>query len=160
MGTIIPRTEFVVLEPGLYPAVVEEVELTEGQYGQQVKVKFQLDDDDELGLEDRFLIGWALATFGPKSKLWAWAWVLLFAGRDIPDEFGELDIDTLKGKRCLLSVTTKTGTDGSTYNKIADLLPVKPVRAAKPGNGVRPAPRPEPVDVPVTVGGEYEEMPF
>ena len=82
--------------------------------------------------------------------------VLLFAGRDIPDEFGELDIDTLKGKRCLLSVTTKTGADGSTFNKIADLLPVKPVRASKPGNGAKPvvvSQRSAPVDVPVQVGG-------
>ena len=128
MSTVIPRTEYTPLEPGLYPAMVEEIELAAGQYGQQVKVKFQLDDDEEQGMEDRFLIGWASAVFGPKSKLWAWTRVLLFGGRDIPDEFGGLDIDALKGRRCLVSVTTKQGNDGSTYNKIADLLPVKPAR--------------------------------
>ena len=139
MSTIIKRTEYTPLDPGLYPAQVEEVELADGQYGRQVKVKFQIDDDEEQGLEDRFLIGWASASFGPKSKLWAWARVLLFGGRDIPDEFEEIDIDTLKGRRCLLSVTTKQGADGGTYNKIADLLPVRPAKAAKGGNGPAPA---------------------
>ena len=69
MGTIIPRTEYMLLQPGLYPAVVEEVELADGEFGRRVKVKFQLDDDEEQGLEDRFLIGWASATFGPKKQV-------------------------------------------------------------------------------------------
>ena len=68
MSTIIKRTEYTPLDPGIYPAQVQEVELADGQYGQQVKVKFQIDDDEEQGLEDRFLIGWASASFGPKAS--------------------------------------------------------------------------------------------
>ncbi len=128
MGQVIKRTEYTPLEPGIYPAMVEEVTLEAGQYGEQVKLKFALDDDKDLGLEDRTLIGWASASFGPKSKLWGWTRVLLFGGRDIPDDFGELDIDTLQGRRAMLSVTLKQGTDGATYNKITDLLPIRPAR--------------------------------
>jgi hypothetical protein len=107
-----------------------------------VKVKFTLDDAEELG-KDRSLIGWCSATLSPKSKLYGWTRALLFGGRDIPEEFGELDIDTLKGKRAMLSVSTKKGDDGTVFNKITDLLPIRPVKTAA-SKAAGPAPNAQP----------------
>ncbi len=176
MGYTIKRTEFQPLESGIYPATVGDVTLEEGKFGQQLKLKFNLDDAEELG-EDRSLIGWCSATFSPKSKLYGWTRALLFGGRDIPEEFGELDVDTLKGRRCMLSVGTKKGDDGTVFNKITDLLPIRPVKTAArpaPANAQPPAGQARaaavvntgaatPGDVPSWLAGvenDGEDMPF
>lgn len=133
MGTVIEQTTYETLEAGMYPVTVAAVEGVTGEYGPQVKVKFTLQDTED---DARFLLAWASAKLsGGKrpSKLYQWTQALLFGGKGIPEGFA-LDIDTLVGKAAL-AVVDVVERDGVERNKIAQLLPLRPAKAA-----VRPGP--------------------
>jgi hypothetical protein len=125
MGATIKQTHYEPLPVGEYPAKIGAVEVSDGQYGAQVKLRF---DVTAAGFEDRSVTGWASATFSPKSKLYQWARAAF--GRDIPSGY-DLDIDHLLDRPVTLVLVTKTGDDGSEFNKIHD------VKAAK-RNGSQP----------------------
>lgn len=121
MATI-KKTVYEPVDAGIYLARVDAVEEEEGQFGTQLKWHFGI---LEPGLEDKTLMGWCSATFSPKSKLWAWCKALLFGGRDIPDYFDTLDTAKFVGTQAQLVVTMERGNDGTLYNKIKDVLPVR-----------------------------------
>lgn len=136
MATI-KKTVYEPIEPGIYPVRVEAVDQEDGQFGQQLKWHFAI---EEPGFEDKFLIGWCSCAFSPKSKLWAWTKALLFGGRDIPDYFDELDTAKLVGQRAQVMVSLERGNDGTPYNKVKEVLPIRAARTAQPaaapsGNG-------------------------
>lgn len=141
---------YETVDAGTYPARVVNVTMDEeGQFGPQVKVEFELTDEEAEG---KTLVGWASAKVSPKSKLYKWASALLFRGKGIPEGYGALDTDTLKGQECILVVAVEKKSDGAEYNKITDVLPIRPARAA-----ARPAPAPAPAPTnaagPVPVNG-------
>ena len=129
MGATIKQTHYEPLPVGEYPAKIGAVEVSDGQYGSQVKIRF---DVTAAGFEDRSVTGWASATFSPKSKLYQWARAAF--GRDIPSGY-DLDIDHLLDPPVTLVLVTKTGDDGSEFNKIHD---VKAAKRSSGGNGSQP----------------------
>lgn len=137
MATI-KKTVYEPVDAGIYLARVDDVVVEEGQFGQQLKWHFGI---QEPGLEDKTLIGWCSATFSPKSKLWSWSKALLFGGREIPDYFDEIDTQKFIGTQAQLVVAMERGNDGTLYNRIKDVLPV---RTQQPAARMAPAPAPAP----------------
>jgi hypothetical protein len=121
---------YETVDAGTYPARVADVVLDEnGQFGPQVKAVFELLDEEAAG---KTLVGWASAKLSPKSKLYGWVSALLFRGKGIPEGYAVVDTDTLKGQECILVVGVEQKPDGSAYNKVKDVLPMKPTRGAAP----------------------------
>ena len=168
MATI-AQTRFECVDAGTYRARVDGVELTEGEFGPQLKFKFGLAEE---GFEDVTLLAWASAKLSPKSKLYGWVNALIFAGAGVPADF-DLDTGELVGKECQLLVEV-TKKDTGEYNKVKDVLPIR-----RAGSGRRPSPSaaavaPAPVQAAskrVRVGddaalpeppgwGDDEELPF
>ena len=125
MGFKIAQKTFEVIPTGDYPATIEAIELTDGQFGQQLKFSFSLDGKNQT------LWGWASASFTPKSKLYSWTRAAM-GGRPIPLNYN-LDTDHLIGKQVLLTVVISRKEDGAEFNKISD------VRPYLNGNGPLPA---------------------
>lgn len=142
MGLTIKQTVFEVLEPGEYPAVVAEIEAVDGQFGPQLRWRFDLGDG-------RRLSAWTSQTFSAKSKLGKWA-VACFGGRELPRDY-VLDTDKLLGRPVRLIVVTENGRDGP-FSKVSDVLPPRRPQPAKPV-----AAEPPPPD---WLDGETEEVPF
>lgn len=117
---IINKTSYELLDVGTYGAQVESVEVADGQFGPQVKIRFALDGSTAV------LTGWASQKLCDKSKLGKWTRALTGS---IPDQ---LDIDSLAGLRCQLAVVIETKDDGAQYNKIYDVLPPKAKAKPKP----------------------------
>lgn len=153
--TIIKQAHYEVLPVGEYVARIGEVEETEGTYGAQFKIRFDLQDAN-LGRE---IIGWCSQAFSPKSKLYGWARAA-FGGREIPTDY-DLDTAHLLGKPVRLVLVQRLGEDGQTFNKIDAVLPYRSAPAATP------TPEPTPQPVAVNVGwpdteppADDEELPF
>jgi len=140
MGIQVHRTESQPIPAGLCAATVENVAQETGKFGEQLKVKFLI---DEVGFEGKTLTGWTNQTFSPKSKLFSWVKAAVFGGRDIPKTYQVFDADHLLGRRVLLSVDTVESPEGETYNKIKDLLPFRRM-APQPAPAV-PSTPPKPV---------------
>ena len=133
MGRVIEQTSFEALEPGTYHARLGAVAVEDGDYGEQVVMRWDLLED---GLEDRSVKAWAnpKLTGGKKpSKLYGWVAALMFGGRPLPDGFA-LDLDQLLDKEALLVVDVKPD---SGFNKITSILPLR-------RNGGKPTPAPVP----------------
>lgn len=124
--TIIPQTTYEALEPGTYRARVGAVAVEDGMYGKQVALRFDLLAEESAG---RFVKAWAAAKLsGGKqpSKLYAWASTLLFGGKPLPEGY-DLDTDSLLGREALAVIEVKDK-DGLLFNRVAQLLPVRPAR--------------------------------
>ena len=130
----ISQQVFETYEPGVYPATVASIEPVSGQFGDQLKVKFDLD-----GAGDHSLAVWTSLVFSQKSKLGQLA-KAAFGGRDIPPDY-VLDTDHLLGRRLRLLVTTEERSDGSNYNKVSQFLAMQ---AAPAASTAPPAPAPRP----------------
>lgn len=128
MGTVIPQTVYETLEPGTYRGKLAAAVVEDGEYGKQVAARFDLLDE---GFEDRSVRAWASAKLsGGKrpSKLWGWTSALLFNGKPLPEGF-DLDLDTLLDREALLVVEV-VQKDGIDRNRVAQLLPLRPAKAA------------------------------
>lgn len=128
MATI-AQTRFETVDAGSYRARVEDVELTEGEFGPQLKFKFRLAEES---FEDVVLLAWASAKFSPKSKLFSWVNALVFGGAGIDASY-DLDTDTLRGRECMLLVEVQRKETGE-YNKVRDVIALR-----RPGNGRKAA---------------------
>lgn len=126
----IPQTRNEVLPVGEYIAKITSVVADESQYGPQLKFQYALVGGDHEGVT---LLGWTSQSFNPKSKLFAVV-KAVFGGREIPATY-ELDTDSLIGKQVALVVVSKVKDDGSEFNRIDSVKPVR-VAATKP----KPAP--------------------
>jgi hypothetical protein len=159
-ANVIKQTRYDALPTGEYPAKIGAYEMTEGQFGTQVKTQVKLRFDvTAQGLEDRSIIGWAAATFSPKSKLYGWTRAAF--GREIPANY-DLNLDHLLDRPVVLVLVTKVGDDGLEYNKIDSLKPVgrngaaqrptaapatRPANVTVPAAALTAAARPQPVQV-------------
>ena len=146
----IPQTVYETFEPGVYPATVASIEPVSGQFGDQLKIKFDLD-----GAGDHTLTVWTSLAFSAKSKLGQLA-KAAFGGRDWPADY-VLDTDHLMGRRLRLLLSTEERPDGSTYNKVSQFLAMQagPGAAAAQPRPPAPAPKPAPFDD----GGIFEGAP-
>lgn len=143
MGIKIEQQTYELLETGEYPAEITEIALENGQFGEQLKFTFELDNG-------RSMWGWASAKFSTKSKLYAWTRAIL--NRDIPPSY-MLDTDDLLGKRVKVIITQEEREDGREFNKITRLKPY--TNGTGGTNGHQPvAPPPAPESPPVYMGGE------
>ena len=111
----IQKTEYVPLPMGEYSAIVSDVTAETGQFGPQVKFRFEL---TQKNFEGKTLLGWCSATYSPKSKLWVWAKAMLGTN---PAEF---DSDQVIGRQVRLAVLARLGEDGQVHNKVDGLLPM------------------------------------
>lgn len=102
------------LKTGTYRAHVEKIEVTEGEYGEQIKWLFRLQPPHG----DRELSAWCSSTFSGGSKLFHW-WSVLNPNANPKAGF---DSDACVGKPCTLSVVQKQSDKGA-FNRIDDLLP-------------------------------------
>jgi hypothetical protein len=134
MGRKVARTTVELIDAGYYNAVVEEITPETGQFGPQLKFKFRLVDFDP----PHYLLGWCSEKFNPKTKLWEWVRATTFGGKEIPEDYIELDLDEMINKPIRLNVTEETGEKG-TYNKVVAVLP--------PPKTNRPTPRQMPAEV-------------
>ena len=140
MGLTLQMQKYIPVEQGYYRGIVTEVESTEGQYGPQLKWKFELLDEEHAGHK---LTAWCSAVLSPKSKLNRWATAILGS---IPAD-GMLDVDDLVNAKVMLDVIVEQGKDGE-FNKVREVLPWKkpqrpiPQRPAQPVQPVKAAPIP------------------
>lgn len=142
---LIPKTEFVALDPGVYPATVRKVELTDGKFGPQLQLDFDIvGADPSQGGQQRAWMGTTM-TEGNKTGKWVKA---ILGVNEVPEE---LNTDDLWGKPVRLSLTITTKTDGTEYNKVADVLKAA---APKARASVKPQPEPEEAEE------EKVEVPF
>ena len=141
---------FETVDAGMYPARVADVVWDEdGQFGPQVKAIFELTEEEVAG---KTLVGWASAKLSPKSKLYGWVSALLFRGKGIPEGYPAVDTDTLKGLECILVVGVEKKPDGSEYNRVKDVLPMKSARGVAP-RAASPGPAPASNRIPVNTLG-------
>jgi len=122
---------------GSYLAKVAIVEPTTGQYGDQLKFSFDiLKPDAQAG---RQLTAWTSARLSPQSKLYKWLTALYGDVAAVPlDENMEWDSDDAVGRQVVVDVVVETRADGSEFNKVNAL---RPVRAQRPAATVPQAPK-------------------
>jgi hypothetical protein len=123
---VIAWTETTVLEPGYYPAQIKTIEETTSEFPDeknpgktrtvhQLKFVFSILDEEgrpaaTAGGNPEEQWGWCSATWGPRSKLLAWAKILLKKGCPQPGE--GLDWELLLGKKCDIEIVQKETSNG------------------------------------------------
>jgi len=108
---------------GEYTVELTAIELVDTQYGKQLKWAFLVPD------HKRTLVAYSSISSSPKSKCIRWASALL--NRTIP--VGEqVDLQSLVGRTATASVVRKRKEDGTEYNSIDDLLPLRTTVADDP----------------------------
>ena len=148
----VPVTVYQPIEPGTYDAQVETIEDVTGKFGDQLKIRFKVQDDDLE--EERTLLGWCSAKYSAKTKLGAWSKAIL-GQLPVDGDATEFDVDQLIGLPCRIQVGMRLGSDGIEHNTITDVLPVsrKTVR-------IRPVPVKAPVQEEPEMGEpDYSNVP-
>jgi hypothetical protein len=125
MGITIEQNVIEVLPTGQYPARISSIDQVSGQFGDQLKIKFDLAPNAEG--EKQSLLGWASMKFNPKSKLYSWVQSAL-GGSPIERSYN-FNSDDILGKPVTLVVVVKSNENGE-FNKIESVLPYK--KTAKP----------------------------
>lgn len=113
MGITVPQTTYRVIPAGWYTGKLFSVEETEGQFGPQLKLHWDLGDVEGQQTE---ISNWCSMRFSPKSKLYEIATILF--KKQIPEDY-DLDTDHLIGREADLMVEVKALGDGRSVNKIA-----------------------------------------
>ena len=122
----IEQTIYEVVPAGVYAAKVKEVTEHEGEWGDYLKLVFELRDSEHEGT---CVTGIASAKFSPRSKLYKWARALF--GMTIPRTH-VLDTAELIGKQCQLVLSVIEDNDGAEFNKIDNVVSVKQQVAEQP----------------------------
>jgi hypothetical protein len=130
----IQKVSYEPVEPGVYTGTIQDVSEAEGRFGLQLRFTIALDGEDSYRL-----VAWCNPVLSPKSKLFRWVRAIM---GEVPDV---LDTNSLIGKPCRVTVSTRQGENGEEFNRIDDILP--------PRTGQKARPRPEPE-------AEIEEIPF
>jgi len=129
------------VEEGVYPAIVTVVEPVSGEFGDQWKFIFALDDHP-----DEEAWAWATAKLGTRTKLFRWAGILLGHPLALGEQLTRSD---LVGKRCQVVIKEQPDADGGSRRKVDDIMKEKsgvprPLESAPPPT---PAPASLKVDV-------------
>jgi hypothetical protein len=133
MSFKIQKKTYTLIDEGVYQATIESMEKSAGNFGEQIKFTFDLGNDCKL-------IGWTSTNYSEKSKLFGWAKSVV---GDTFDPKADFDADWLLGKRVLVQVSKRMGTDGNTYNKIESVLCLP--KQAAPQQSIPAQPKPEAV---------------
>jgi hypothetical protein len=116
MAITIRAQSYEPLGTGEYTVELTAIELVDTNYGKQLKWTFRVHD------EERNLVGYSSLSASLKSKCMQWAGALL--NRPIKaDE--EVNFEKLIGKSATAVVVRKRKEDGTEYNSIDDLLPLR-----------------------------------
>ncbi len=126
----IPKKTIVLIDEGVYPATIKSMEKGAGNFGEQIKFTFDLGNQFKL-------TGWTSTNYSEKSKLFLWTKAVL---ADTFDPKADFDTDWLLGKKVLIQVSKRMGTDGNTYNKIETVLGLPKQSAALQPAPVQPVP--------------------
>jgi hypothetical protein len=111
------------LPTGEYRVELTAIELSSGQYGEQLKWTFSVPD------KGRNLVAYSSLSASLASKCMRWAGALL----NRPVQAGEqVDFEALVGKTAVAVVLRKRKEDGSEYNAVDDLLPLRTATAGEP----------------------------
>ena len=131
----ITQTVYETVPSGQYLAKVVDVQAEEGNWGQYLRIVFELQDGQQAGVN---VTGVASARFSSRSKLYKWAKAIF--GKPIPKSYN-LKTQDLLDRPCILSLDVIED-DGSEFNRVEAVFPVKrePAKATQ-------APAPEPVAV-------------
>jgi hypothetical protein len=163
---------YEVMEPGEYIAKVGKIETVQGEYGERLKIGFELVEHP-----GSVALGWCNPKLGPKTTLYQWTKAICFGGEDFT---GDFDVNNLVGRVCRLVLTVEAGKDGQDRNKIVEVFPPRRRNGSTPAPAADdrsiPKPRPPltvpaggvPVNTPAlpgpddapAVAGDYEEWPF
>jgi hypothetical protein len=101
---------------GEYTVELTAIELVDTQYGKQLKWSFVVPD------HKRTLVAYSSFSASPKSKCIRWASALLNRTIAVGEQ---VDLQSLVGKTATASVVRKRKDDGTEYNSIEDLFPVR-----------------------------------
>jgi len=113
------------LEPGIYPAKVNNIDEIDGQFGLQWRFEFAIDNSEERPW------AWATAKIGTKTKLYKWATALL--GRQLA--IGERLVRAeLIGKPCNVIIKEKPDmeADGGMRRYVDDIIKAKGAGKSEP----------------------------
>ena len=116
MSIQIKQTNFELLATGEYHALIDDIEYSEGRYGQQLQWRFAI-QGQHVGSK---LTGWTSPTFSANSKLFAWTKAAL--GVPSIPKGQEFSSDEIVGKLVILVVVQTAGENGF-YNKIEEVKP-------------------------------------
>jgi hypothetical protein len=106
-----------MFKEGIYPAVVEKLEVDRGNYGEYLRWTFAV--GHQRGIVS--FTGLTSTTFNMRSKLFKWASAVL--GRTFEDH-EELDTDTLLIKACRVYLVIKELDEGGSLNQVERVLAV------------------------------------
>ncbi len=155
------KQEFEVIPTGEYLAAFTDYEEETGQYGEQIKITWEIEKPAKYAGKKR--LDWCnkkLSKGAKTSKLWNRVEALM----NRPIEIGEdVDLDSLIGRDVVLVIVEETKDDGTPNAKIASVKAYKRQEAfPKPEAGkpaAKPKAKPEDADE-FEVGESDEEDPF
>jgi hypothetical protein len=127
-------------DPGVYAATVAEVETVSGEFGEQLRFTFTLDDDP-----DAEPWAWASRKLGTQTKLWRWVTALKGRPPDIGERLAPRD---LVGLRCQVVIGAKKTKSGDEVLGVTDVLPAKRTKVPGVPHPLESAPAPTPAPDP------------
>ena len=120
--------QFYEFEPGMYDAVVADIEETDNPFEEdksQLQFTFEVPEFQNEDGSTASKRGWANPVWNSKSKLWGWAAAIL--GTE-PAEGEPFRTSSLIGKPCRIVLNTGKKLDGTKVIKLTDVL--GPTKAA------------------------------
>jgi hypothetical protein len=106
-----------MFKEGIYPAVVERLEVQNGQFGEYLRWNFMAPTAKGEAIT---VTGLTSTIFNPKSKMYSWASAVKGKQFDVHEE---LDTDTLHNQRCRVYLTVEEVDGGESINQIEKVLP-------------------------------------
>jgi len=119
-------------DPGVYAATIKEIEKVTGEFGDQLRFTFTIDD-----LPDEEPWAWCSYKLGTQTKLWRWFTALKGRAPTIGEKVSPRD---LVGCRCQLVIGPKKSKSGDEVLGVTDLLRAKATKAAPQPPEATPAP--------------------
>jgi len=117
----VPQTSYEPIPQGEYPGLIARIELDDkSPFGAQLKFTFKLDPFEDYP-DGKELVAWCSKKFTKKSKLFEWTLNLM---GDIPRDYNFRSADLL-GKRVRVMVGRKRKDDGTEFDKITGVLPLR-----------------------------------
>jgi hypothetical protein len=108
-------------EPGIYSATIKEIEKVTGEFGDQLRFTFTIDD-----VPDCEPWAWCSYKLGSQTKLWKWFTALKGRAPTIGEKVAPRD---LVGCRCQLIIGPKKSKSGDEVLGVTDLLRAKGTKA-------------------------------
>lgn len=123
----VQQTTYEVIPTGDYPAMIENIEDSDGMYGPQACWIFVIDGGEHQGARVK---AWTSAKFSPKSRLYQWTQAA-FGGADIPPSY-DFDSADLVGRKVTISLVVKVkADDGTEFSKIETVRKWRPAGSAQ-----------------------------